>query len=149
MIIKQLTLDQLHTYMKNNIITQIVRNTVSNNLHICFTIKIANEPFCVDFRLHSFLKDPTYDWLLYTAYELIGKFTDYIFFKITDEDYIKLCNKLNLPDKIKNSNLEFDIAYLTNHDFEKCTISDCTDITIFEPLSDQELFDLCNTQTTN
>lgn len=48
MIIKQLTLDQLHTYMKNNITTQIVRNTVSNNLHICFTMKIANEPFCID-----------------------------------------------------------------------------------------------------
>lgn len=148
MIIKQLTLDQLHTYMKDNITTQIARNTISNNLHICYTIKIINEPFHITFKLYDILKYPIYNWLLLAINNLIDNFTNYLYFKITNNDYIELCNRLNLPDKIKNSSLEFDIAYLTDKDFKKCTISDCTDLTIFKPLSDQELFDLCKIQNT-
>lgn len=148
-MIKQLQLCQLYTYMKNSISAYIVDDNYYNERQVIYTIKIAGIPFYIVIRLYNILNDITRDWTTYAREELINMFQTYVRDEIDDDTYTKICNKLNLPQYIKNNTWEFDIVYLTDFDFKPCTLEECGLTGIYKKLSDEELFNLCQLPLTD
>lgn len=148
-MIKQLKLCQLYTYMKNSISAYIVDDNYYNERQVIYTIKIAGIPFYVVIRLYNILNSITHDWTAYARDELINMFQTYVRDEIDDDTYVKICDKLNLPQYIKNNTWEFDIVYLTDFDFKPCTLEECKISHIYKQLSDNELKKLCYLPLTN
>lgn len=142
-MIKQLTLHQLHMYIKNNISACIVEDCLYNNRRVLYTIKIAGIQFNTSFSLYDILCDIDADWNTTAINHIIEAFNTYIRNRINDDDYRKLCTRLRLPLQIHNNRLEFDIVYLTDKDFEKCTFKDYNKTRVWKRVSNDELFKLC------
>lgn len=60
-----------------------------------------------------------------------------------------LCEKLTLPESVKNDNCMFDMTYLTDFDFRPCTLEECKLDNIYKQLSYDELSNLCHLPLTD
>ena len=142
-MINQLTLHQLHTYIKDNVSACIVEDRLYNNRRVLYTIQIAGIQFSTSFSLYDILCNINADWNTAAINNIVDAFNTYILNRISDDDYKKLCNRLRLPLQIHNDRLKFDIVYLTDKDFEKRTFKDYNRTRIWKQVSNEELFKLC------
>lgn len=142
-MINQLTLHQLHMYIKNNISACIVEDCLYNNRRVLYTIQIAGIQFNTSFSLYDMLCNINADWNTAAINNIVDAFNTYILNRISDDDYKKLCNRLRLPLQIHNDRLKFDIVYLTDKDFEKRTFKDYNRTRVWKQVSNEELFKLC------
>ena len=148
-MIKQLTLSQLYAYIKYNMSTYIIKNTHINQIQIIYAIKIANTPIYTVFDLYSILNCINRDWTNIARDDIMVNFENYIHNEISDNDYKLLCEKLRLPESVKDDNYIFDMTYLTDFDFKPCTLEDCKLANNYIKLSNNELLDLCSIPLTD
>ena len=147
-MIKTITYEQVKQYMSNNIKADIIEDTKDHQLMIYFKTKIADEIVYESIYLSQLLTIPIYDWKQYAIGSLINKFAGYTKYCIPTDKYMKLCERLNLPDSVKNQRDKFSIMYLTELDFAKCELDDNTQIynSTQRLLSYTEIDNLCCTQ---
>ena len=139
------TIEQIKEYIAQNLQTDIVHNTKYNDLAVFFKIKIIDKVIYGSYQLYHTVIAPFYNWENYATEGIITKFHEYIKAHKPDTEYLKLCERLNLPDEIKNSPERFDITYLTKEDFNRCNPDDNASIYDNEhiPLSYNDTYDLC------
>jgi len=145
-MMQQLTKEQIDEYIINNIQTDIVKDTEYGMLKVFFKIKITGKVIYGSHLLYHIITAPLIcNWQKCTIERIINKFHEYIKAHKPDTEYLKLCERLNLPDEIKNSPERFDITYLTKEDFNRCNPDDDTNIYDNEyiPLSYDDVYDLC------
>ena len=143
---QKLTKEQINEYIINNIQTDIVKDTEYGMLKVFFKIKITGKVIYGSHLLYHIITAPLIcNWQKCTIERIINKFHEYIKAHKPDTEYLKLCERLNLPDEIKNSPERFDITYLTKEDFNRCNPDDNTNIYDNEhiPLSYDDVYDLC------
>ena len=130
-MMQQLTKEQIDEYIINNIQTDIVKDTEYGMLKVFSKIKITGKVIYGSHLLYHIITAP-----LICNWQKAHK---------PDTEYLKLCERLNLPDEIKNSPERFDITYLTKEDFNRCNPDDNTNIYDNEyiPLSYDDVYDLC------
>lgn len=147
-MVKTITYEQVKQYISANIKADIVEDTKDHQLMIYFKTKIADEIVYKSIYLSQLLTLPIYDWKQYTIGSLINKFASYTKYCVPTDKYIKLCERLNLPDSIKNQRDKFSIMYLTENDFNKCELDDNAQIydSTQRLLSYTEIGNLCCTQ---
>lgn len=145
-MMQKLTKEQINEYIINNIQTDIVKDTEYGMLKVFFKIKITGKVIYGSHLLYHIITAPLIcNWQKCTIERIINKFHEYIKAHKPDTEYLKLCERLNLPDEIKNSPERFDITYLTKEDFNRCNPDDNTNIYDNEhiPLSYDDVYDLC------
>lgn len=144
-MMQQLTKEQIDEYIINNIQTDIVKDTEYSMLKVFFKIKITGKVIYGSHLLYHIITAPLYNWKRCAIESIITKFHEYIKAHKPDTKYLKLCERLNLPDDIKKSPERFDITYLTKEDFNRCNPDDNTNIYDNEhiPLSYDDVYDLC------
>lgn len=142
---QKLTIEQIKEYIAQNLQTDIVHNTEYNDLAIFFKVKIIGKVIYGSYQLYHTVIAPFYNWENYATESIITKFHEYIKACKPDADYLKLCERLNLSDEIKNSPERFDIVYLTKEDFKRCNSDDDKEIydDVNIPLSYNDTYDLC------
>lgn len=145
-MMQKLTKEQINEYIINNIQTDIVKDTEYGMLKVFFKIKITGKIIYGSHLLYHIITAPLIcNWQKCTIERIINKFHEYIKAHRPDTEYLKVCERLNLPDEIKNSPERFDITYLTKEDFTRCSPDDNASIYDNEhiPLSYNDTYDLC------
>lgn len=145
-MMQKLTKEQIDKYIINNLQTDIVKDTESDSLKVFFKIKITGKIIYESHLLYHIITAPLIcNWQKITIERIINNYHEYIKTCKPDAEYIKLCERLKLPDDIKNSPEKFDIAYLTKEDFTRCSHDD--NVNIYGdtniPLSHNDKYDLC------
>lgn len=142
---QKLTQEQIEEYIDQNLKIDIVENTQYNDLAIFFKIKITGKILYGSYPLYNTLIAPFYNWKQYAIETILTKFHEYIKACTPDENYLKLCDRLNVPIEIKEAPEKFNIAYLTKEDFDRCDPNDDTSIydDVNVPLSYDDIYDLC------
>jgi len=111
-MINQLTLHQLHTYIKDNVSTCIVEDHLYNNRRVLYTIKIAGIQFSTSFSLYDILCNINADWNTAAINNIVDAFNTYILNRISDDDYKKLIAR-NEAKSTPYSVLHFEIVDLS------------------------------------
>ena len=142
---QKLTKEQVEEYIINNIQTDVVKDTESDSLKVFFKIKITGKVIYSAYLLYHIITAPLYNWKRCAIESIIIKFHEYIKAHKPNTKYIKLCERLNLPDETKNSPERFNIVYLTKEDFTRCSPDDNASIYNNKhiPLSYDDVYDLC------
>lgn len=147
LMMRKLTDEQLEWLINTCTATAVATNPKTNDKVMFYMIKIAGHAISMVMQLEDLLIAPTSYWLPNAKYHFTKEFYDWLQFdyKWDKERYIKLCEDLDLPNEVKDSCSEFDIAYLTEHEFEECNEDDMTQIfgEMWKPLSDDEIRALC------
>jgi len=147
LMMRKLTDEQLEWLINTCTTTAVATNPKTNDKVMFYMIKIAGHAISMVMQLEDLLIAPTSYWLPNAKYHFTKEFYDWLQFdyKWDKERYIKLCEDLDLPNGVKDSCSEFDITYLTEHEFEECNEDDMAQIfgEMWKPLSDDEIRALC------